>query len=54
MIAAISIASFAGGTAVSCCADRLPVSRSIAEFAGGVLLIASLVLIGLGIAPACR
>ena len=54
MIAALSIASFTTGSAVSCFADRLPIRRAYAEFLGGVLLIFGLVLVGLGLAPICR
>ena len=54
MIAAFSMAGLAGGTAVSCLVDRLPVDRAQAEFIGGLLLIVGLVTIGVGIAPICR
>lgn len=54
MIAAFSIAGLAGGTAVSCFADRLPVRREHGELLGGLLLVAGLALIGFGLSPIFR
>jgi hypothetical protein len=54
MIAAFSIASFAGGSAVSCLSTRLPISQARGEFVGGVLLIVGLVLVGVGLGPIFR
>ena len=54
MIAAFSIASFAGGSAMSCLAARLPISQARGECVGGVLLICGLVLVGVGLAPIYR
>ena len=54
MIAAFSIASFAGGSAVSCLSTRLPISQARVEFVGGVLLIVGLVLVGVGLGPIFR
>ena len=54
MIAAFSIASFAGGSTISCLAPRLPIGQARGEFLGGVLLILGLVLVGIGLAPIYR
>ena len=54
MIAAFSIASFAGGSAMSCMTARLPINQARGEFVGGILLIAGLVLVGVGLAPIFR
>ena len=54
MIAAFSIASFAGGSAMSCLSARLPTSQARGEFVGGVLLILGLVLVGVGLSPLYR
>ena len=54
MIAAFSIASFAGGSALSCLSQRLPIDQARGEFVGGLLLIVGLVLVGVGLAPIYR
>ena len=54
MIAVISIGSLAGGTAVSCLSDRLPMRRGGAELLGGLLLVIGLALIGFGVSPLFR
>ena len=54
MIAAFSIASFAGGSAMSCLSARLPISPARGEFVGGVLLIVGLVMVGVGLGPMYR
>ena len=50
-MAFLSVASLAGGTAVSCFADRLPITAPRAEMLGGLMLVFGLAVIGCGLSP---
>lgn len=50
-MALLSVASLAGGTAVSCFADHLPIPTPRAELLGGLLLVFGLAVIGCGLSP---
>ena len=50
-MAFLSVASLAGGTAVSCFADMLPIQTPRAELLGGLMLVFGLVVIGCGLSP---
>ncbi len=50
-MAFLSVASLAGGTAVSCLADRLPIATARAELFGGLMLVFGLAVVGCGLSP---
>lgn len=53
-MALLSVASLAGGTAVSCLAERLPIETARAELIGGLLLVFGLAVLGCGLSPLLR